>query len=418
MASDRPRLLAILAIALLGGCSDEPSDPRGAMADGRAASDGGERARVLGPFLAEHWRLPIPAQGEPPASFEPLEASLDPEACGACHPRQLAEWRTSLHAGAFSPGFAGQLVDGVLGAPAEIRQCQTCHAPLTEQLPYDAEGAPNPLYDPALRARGLVCATCHVRAHRRFGPTRRPELPPRAAVLPHGGFEERAEFGESRFCAPCHQFFDAEGVNGKPIENTLAEWRESPQAAAGRTCQSCHMPDRAHTWRGIHDPETVRAAVDVEFVPQSLAGEGVSAALVLRNRDVGHRFPSYVTPRIFLAVWQEDAAGDEIAGSRLESTLGREIDFREREERFDTRVAPGESATLDYRRPRAAGAAALVGRVTVDPDHHYRGVFASLVERLKDPEAQRRIAEAHRRATVSSYVLAEQRLPLAAAPPR
>jgi hypothetical protein len=373
----------------------------------------GQSARVLGPFLTQHWHpLPLPPQGGTPPGWNQAEASLDPALCGACHPRQLREWESSLHAAAFSPGFSGQLIEGALATTAAIRQCQSCHAPLAEQQPAQTG------FDAALRRQGLVCAACHVRAQQRYGPPRRPELRAVDGPLPHGGYQARPEFQESRFCAPCHQFFDDPGVNGKPAQNTWGEWKQSSFAEAGRTCQSCHMPDRAHTWRGIHDPEMVRAAVDVDLVPVSLDGETLAAALVLASRDVGHAFPTYVTPRVFLAVWQEDATGHELDGTRVEASIGREIDFGADPPRevFDTRVAPGESVKLDYALPRGTDAAALVGRVTVDPDFHYRGVFAGLLDSLRDPGARSRIQEARQRAAQSSYVLAELRRPLTPAP--
>lgn len=370
------------------------------------------RTSTLGPFLGAHWRLPIPLQDEAPSGFSEVEASLDPAVCGACHPKQYADWQTSLHAGAFSPGFSGQLIEGELAAPNQVRQCQTCHTPLGEQQPFGPDLAAEPAFDPALRKHGIVCAGCHVRSHQRFGPPRRPELPKLAEELPHAGFEARTEYTESRFCAPCHQFFDDPGINGKPIENTFAEWRASPQAAEGRSCQSCHMPDRAHLWRGIHDPEMVRSAVATELVAIDLASEILQAALVLESREVGHAFPTYVTPRVYLAVWQEGNGGVSIAGTNVDAVIGREVDFGNGIEVFDTRVMPGESVKLDYVQARRPGAVALVGRVTVDPDYHYRGVFDYLLATLTDPEARARIQEAQRRASASSYALAEFRLAL------
>ncbi|MDX1649962.1 MAG: multiheme c-type cytochrome, partial [Myxococcota bacterium] len=138
----------------------------GPMARSDAVGDGGlDREAVLGPFLAAHWRLPVAAQGPPPEGFSALEADLAPEACGSCHPQQLDPWRTSLHAAAYSPGFSGQLLEGPLSAPAALRSCQTCHAPLEEQQPVTAAGEPAPAdrYDPELREAGIVCASCHVR---------------------------------------------------------------------------------------------------------------------------------------------------------------------------------------------------------------------------------------------------------------
>ena len=396
-----PLACALLAQALACG---EPTAP------GPPASS--ERERVLGPFLSEHWTLPVPPQGAPPAGFSAAEASLDPAMCGACHPEQYAQWQTSLHAQAFSPGFAGQLIEGSLSHPFQVRSCQTCHAPLAEQQPSNASLETNGAFDPELRAQGIVCASCHVRAHRHLGPPRRGDLPPLVEPVAHDGFEERVEYDQSRFCGPCHQFFDDAGANGKSVENTLFEWQASPQAEAGRHCQDCHMPDRAHLWRGIHDPEMVRSGVDVTLVPTQLEGPSVDAALVLANRDVGHAFPTYTTPRVFLAIYQEDAAGAEIAGTRLNGQIARVVNFGTMQEISDTRVLPGRSVKLQYRRARAEGAAALVGRVTVDPDYHYRGVFTSLLSSYRDPEARRLIAEALESTRQSRYVLSEIRRPL------
>ncbi len=371
----------------------------GAAGDGSRRAPGGQREEILGPFLSEHWRLPVPAQGPVPDGWSEAEASLDPAACAACHPAQYADWKTSLHARAWSPGFAGQLRDGPLAQPAEFGACLTCHAPLSEQLS-----------DGALRSQGVVCASCHVRRHRRLGPPRRADAEPTAEPAPHGGFEARDEFRESRFCAECHQFFDETGPGGKPIQNTFLEWRASPQAAAGETCQSCHMPGRRHLWRGIHDPETVREAVDVELEP---GGGDLLAALVVSNRGVGHRFPTYLTPRVHLEIWQEDASGGVVDGTRVRGEIARILDWSDGSELSDTRIPPGGSARLEYRRPRAPGAVGLAARVTVDPDHHYRAVFDELRGIYSDPEARRLMEEAFAQASRSSYVLGELRLPLA-----
>ncbi len=79
---------------------------------------------------------------------------------------------------------------------------------------------------------------------------------------------------------------------------------------------------------------------------------------------------------------------------------------------FDTRVLPGESVKLDYALARAPGATALLGRVSIDPDFHYRGVFDLLMESLEDASARAQIEEARRRISDSTYVLTEIRRPL------
>src|SRR2546426_1717878 len=92
-------------------------------------------ADTIQEFLARHWRRPLPPQGPPPPRFTPIEASLAPEACGTCHPTQLADWKTTLHSRAMGPGVAGQLVAMRENDPETAVTCYACHAPLAEQAP-------------------------------------------------------------------------------------------------------------------------------------------------------------------------------------------------------------------------------------------------------------------------------------------
>lgn len=370
-----------------------------------AEARGLDREGVLGPFLTRYWSLPIPPQGPPPSSFTAPESSLEPVICGACHPLQLAQWRQSVHSRSWTPGLEGQLIEGSLSHPFEARSCHSCHAPLAEQIPFTATLEANPEFDPELRAQGLVCAGCHVRAHGRHGPARRMGAPVPPDPAPHGGFVAHREFEESRFCAECHQFFDDVGIAGKPVENTWAEWRASPQAREGRSCQSCHMPDRAHLWRGIHDADWVRRALDIELQPR---GPNASV-LLIRNRDVGHAFPTYVTPRVRLEIEQEDSQGQPIAGTAVRGIIGRELDFANGLERSDTRILPGERMSLSYGLPRAPEARALVARVWVDPDHYYRQMYPMLLQSMRDPRARTLIERASSRIENSEYLLSEIR---------
>jgi len=216
-------------------------------------------------FLRRHWTTPIPAQGPPPAGFSSIEASLHSETCGACHPAQYADWRISGHAAAMGPGVLGQVREMLASAPAQALSCLGCHAPLGEQAPLIPTGAGlriNAVFDADLLGKGLTCAGCHVRAHQRFGPPRRDgtlESPVPRGQLPHGGVTRASAFLVADFCRGCHQF-DSNGLalNGKLLENTYEEWKASRFAREGVQCQDCHMPDRRHLWRGIHDPDQVR----------------------------------------------------------------------------------------------------------------------------------------------------------------
>ena len=349
----------------------------------------GAAAPSVEAFIARHWRTPLAAQGPAPARFSPVEASLAPEACATCHPAQFADWRTSVHARAMGPGVAGQLVEMLTSAPADALGCHTCHAPLAEQRPLlgGREGhAQNPAFDGALRAQGLVCAGCHVRAHERFGPPRRDGSlasgAPRES-LPHGGVTRTPAFLAAEFCRGCHQFTrDGFALNGKLLENTYEEWRASRFAREGVQCQDCHMPDRRHVWRGIHDPEMVRSGLTIAA---RLDGAGVerdgtvSATLRVTSTRVGHAFPTYVTPRVIVRGELVDAGGAAIAGSRMERIVAREVALDLSREIRDTRLLPGRSVELRYRRRVDVDTARLRFTVIVEPDAFYEKFFETLL---------------------------------------
>ncbi len=375
----------------------------------------------VGDFVARHWRVPLAPQGPVPERYSPIEASLHPEACGTCHPAQLADWRTSWHAAATGPGVAGQLVETIEREPATAVGCLVCHAPLAEQAPLVRAGAGlrrNPAFDPALLTKGLVCAGCHVRNHRRFGPPRRdgsqaPAGP--AASLPHGGVTRTPAFLASEFCRGCHQFgADGLALAGKLLENTYEEWRASPFARRGVHCQDCHMPDRRHLWRGIHDPEMVRSGLSI-----TLAGEGerlrpgdtVRLALSVESTRVGHAFPTYVTPRVVLRAELLDGAGMVVPGSVEEVVIAREVSLDLSRELSDTRLMPGHRATLDYRRAVPGPGLRARLRVVAYPDAFYTRFYEAVLAggAGRGEAAIREALEATRR---SVFTVFEREVPL------
>ncbi len=370
--SPRPRSpLIVASVALLAGIAV-------AGDGGRAPIDSTSVRELLG----RYWQRPITPQGAPPPGFSALEASLAPESCGTCHPAQHADWRTTLHARSMGPGIAGQLKDLWMGDRESARLCLTCHAPLAEQQPERRA-----IFDARLMSQGIVCAACHVREHRRFGPPRREPLTPASspsAKIPHGGAIRTPAFLASEFCATCHQFgADGLALNGKPLENTYEEWRASPAAARGLQCQDCHMPDRRHLWRGIHDPEMVRSGVTITLVTDRQhyrSDDEVRARLAIGNTSVGHHFPTYVTPRVVVRIALVDMHGQEVRGSAEEHYIGREVSVDLTRERSDTRIPAGGRFTIEYRRrlERTTGVR-LRALVRVEPDHFYAGFFESLL---------------------------------------
>src|SRR5437016_9663111 len=378
-------------------------------------------ADLVQEFIRRHWSQPLAPQGPPPARFSPLEASLQPEACGSCQPAQLADWRGSVHAAASGPGVAGQLVEMRESDPSSAHQCLVCHAPLADQAPLVADGRElksNPDYDASLGGRGVPCAGCHVRGHQRFGPPRRDgslaSTAPRE-TLPHNGVTRTPAFLRAEFCKSCHQFTpDGFALNGKLLQSTYDEWKTSRFARAGVQCQDCHMPDRRHRWRGIHDADMVRSGLSITAKAGAVRYRPGDVALVtlrVTSTRIGHAFPTYVTPRVVLSAELLNDAGGVVPGSRRQKIIGREVALDLSREAFDTRLSPGRSATLVYRmKIPAAGMRARVA-VVVEPDAFYVGFFETLLQQgAGRGEAQiRRALEAARRSPFSVF---ERELPL------
>lgn len=373
-----------------------------------ALADAGDTAQ----FLDCYWQRPLAPQGTAPSQFTPLETALDPASCGACHVQQFRDWSGARHANAMGPGVLGQLLNMDAQARDEQQTCVRCHAPLAEQADSLATALASRNADAGtgLHAQGLICAACHVRGNRHFGPARRDGSVPKAGdSLPHGGWQARAAFADSRFCASCHQF-DADGyaLNGKLLENTYMEWKASPYAGEGRPCQSCHMPDRRHLWRGIHDPQMVRSGVSIGMVPPRIERGIVHAALTVRNTGTGHNFPTYVTPRVLIEIMQEDGGGHVIEGTRREYVIARQVPLDLSREIADTRLAPGAQALLDYALPRRRGATTLLYRVTVEPDAYYTGFYRSLIA-AGAGRGEAMIRRALAESIASRYTLFEER---------
>jgi hypothetical protein len=364
-------------------------------------------------FLDEFWQFPIPLQGEPPGYYNETVAKLAPESCGSCHAKQWEDWKTSRHSMAMGPGVWGQLIGEGAGL---VESCSQCHAPLSEQHEYlstsDGEYAENRRYDAHLQSQGLACATCHVRGNQRFGPPFS-ETSAAASVFGkghHGGAVVSPAYQDSAFCKPCHQFEESGmSLNGKLLENTYNEWLESPYAKKGETCQSCHTPDRRHWWRGIHDPETVRNALQLDVQMKNQRAR-INAEIQLTNVGAGHHLPTYVTPAIFVTVRLLGASGNPLPDTEQVRVIQRRVPLTLEREIFDTRIPAGGAWVYTYRAPRPKRAKTLEIRIDVHPDYFYNGFFKAY--QAQDGNAQQSIDKALENTEKSPYLLLTKRIPL------
>ena len=225
---------------------------------------------------------------------------------------------------------------------------------------------------------------------------------------PHGGVLRTAEFEQSDFCSTCHQFGAETAVNGKPLQNTYVEWRASPQAAQGISCQTCHMPDRAHLWRGIHDREMV-----AKGLTPAITANAEKARFELVNTGVGHAFPTYAVPKVVMNLVALDAGGVAQPQTLHSYVIARNVRFDDATnawvELSDTRLLPGQSATIEL---AWNGSERIRAWLDVIPDDAYATqVFPQVIAGLpSDGEAYRLVNQALADAKARSFTLYETEL--------
>ena len=361
----------------------------------------------------------LPLHDSPPKHLSPAQRSLSAKQCARCHAKQFREWRTSLHAKAASPGTIAQLLR-VKRREATVESCQRCHAPLAEQLPVLRSAhlgknstlrdyKPNPAFEPNLRAQGINCAGCHLRKWNRLGPP----MPPHSKLLPLPGYPrtELAIYERSDFCLPCHQLSPRNALKGKPLLNTYREWLEGPYMRRGIQCQHCHMSNREHTWKGIHDPETFRQGINVQLSSHR-KNTSVRVVVTVANVGAGHFLPTTPTPAVWIRLQLLNHKKKPIRNARIEKRIGRHLLFSDGfQEVEDTRIAPGESIQVSKSwNSRDAKFARVTVRVF--PDDYYEGFYKQRLQRKLDADVKRLFEIALKRAQKSRYTAFDKTIPL------
>ena len=330
-----------------------------------------------------YWQQPIPLQGKLQSDLPDILTNLSPANCGACHSIQYQYWRKSFHAKATGDGLLGQLY--AFDTDTQL-DCLKCHSPRQEQINQllNLSGARS-------SSHGIDCASCHVRKHIRHSSRDIPSTP-------HGAVKGLPIFKKSEFCKSCHQFDDTgEVVNGKPLENTFVEWQASLQAKQGKQCQSCHMPDKKHLFRGIHDPDMTRTGLGVK-----LQRTEKKLILKLGNTGAGHALPTYITPRINVLI-----TGSK--GKSLRYTIQRKMAWDEVSgwsEISDTRLFPKQWETLSLKLGQDE-TAKIVVKVEPDYDYHKR-IYPKLLNVLSDdlkPDQKSQLKNALKNSGKSAYIL-------------
>jgi hypothetical protein len=224
-----------------------------------------------------------------------------------------------------------------------------------------------------------------------------------------------AIYERADFCLPCHQLPARTEVAGKPLLNTYKEWLEGPYMRRGIQCQHCHMPNREHTWKGVHDPQTFKEAIALTATTSNKAGT-VTVVAELANVGAGHYLPTTPTPAAWITITLLDANGKRLATEERQR-IGRDIYYDTAwHERADTRIPPGEKLTMTRVWNKLAGA--VTARITIEvrPDDYYERLYEEQLKRSLPADRKKLYEEALARGRSRRYVAEQRDFPIAHAP--
>ncbi|MEZ4234999.1 MAG: di-heme oxidoredictase family protein [Myxococcota bacterium] len=302
---------------------------------------------------------------DPDAVHDPLSMPAAPTlspgdfaaaaSCVGCHPDHVAQWETSMHAYAMR--------DPLFRALTEQRQvdldgredqfCTQCHSAIGTRGGEIGRGFSFDDLSPLVQ-EGVTCAACHqaVDVVRDYNSglvldARAPIQGPFDDPVPTGSGGHAsggsALFADPLLCGGCHDVIETSGLD---LERPYREWTQSPSAAAGQTCQDCHMPSRRapaalggpertvhdHRWVGVDVPLTdgfldpaadadLRGAVRdlladaatlrLEAPGAVVRGGPFDVTVTVHNAIAGHALPTGSTfiRQLWLDVVATDATG-------------------------------------------------------------------------------------------------------------
>jgi hypothetical protein len=260
-------------------------------------------------------------------------ALLPASACQTCHPKQYAEWRTSMHAYAqHSPVFVAFNEFVVKQTGGSIGSfCDRCHSPI------GVSAGESPIEDDAERSavamEGVTCMVCHSQ-HRNYAgssgllPVPIPGDPEPTVYGPYYGSDEPGApddpaqrliktphesrhsplFTQARLCGACHDVFSPDGFR---IEEAYSEWRNGPYARRGIACENCHM-----------GPEPGKPFARTEYTVDYIVDPDIFPNAPKRYRS-NHRFtgPDYSMLKAF---GKSDLGLDDAKFAALEKQLEAE----------------------------------------------------------------------------------------------
>ncbi len=299
--------------------------------------------------------------------------------CGTCHPKEYREWSVSQHAySQLSPAYLSlnnKINELSNGSNGDF--CIRCHNQVGANLGENSFDS-NLKRHPTSR-EGITCVVCHrlnkdyAKASGRlalvegdltevvFGPSGNKEMervldntheyrvvtdPEKPGRKIHKEAKQFVSLSNPTFCGSCH---DVTLFNGFRLEEAYSEYRTSPAAARGVTCQDCHMGKIQGVESGY------------EYGPAAVVGGVPTKPRKLANHFFAGPDYSLIPPGIFphnikaqqLASIEEWLKFDIAAGwgtDEFEDKIADDHKFPERwasiDDRYDAREIIGEQLEL------------------------------------------------------------------------
>lgn len=256
---NRPNFAAQVAAGQLIADAADDDEPLEDAGEEDAGEDAGEDIDL------------VPSAEEAHGALLAEDRYLPAATCGTCHPKQYREWSVSQHAySQLSPVYLSlnnRINELTNGSNGDF--CLRCHNQVGANLGENSFVS-NLERHPTSR-EGITCVVCHRinktynKASGRlalvegsltepvFGPSGNEELarvldnaqeygvatdPTTRGQLIHSEAKQFASISTPMFCGTCH---DVTLFNGFRLEEAFSEYRLSPAAADGITCQDCHM---------------------------------------------------------------------------------------------------------------------------------------------------------------------------------
>ncbi len=303
----------------------EAEAPVGLLKAWLDAADGSVRGQALMQMIADsaHTALYVDGAND--------EESRYPSAntCQTCHPDHYREWSVSSHAYAqLSPVFNamhGTILKQTNGTNGDF--CIRCHTPVGMNL-NEPEFMSNMDRHPTSR-EGITCIVCHrvknaySKISGRFAIVEGDLLDPvfgsigdveldrvindpafnvntergRAGRSIHTDAIEFEQITESSFCGSCH---DVNLVNGFRLEEAFSEYKATPAAKRGVSCQDCHMGSVPGEDKGYDEG------------PAAIVG----GKATMNRRRTNHRFAGPDHTIIHPGLFPQNVRANEIATMR------------------------------------------------------------------------------------------------------